>query len=564
MLTITKFAGEIPKATPRLLPDNFAQIARNCKLIDGALVPLRWPAPVRTPSAGTVCFFKKGDRWFEHSSLVEIAAAPIAQDRIYMTGDGKPKMVVDSSTVYELGLSGPVAALEVAIKDGEEVDTDTQQSVLYAYTYVTIHDEESPPSPLSKELLVSPATVVEISNFVEPAAGRGINRFRLYRSQTSASGVTDLYFVYERVFPVKNPLEDSLELRDFVEPIKSNNYDPPPDDMHSIIALPNGMMAAISGKDLCFSEPYTPHAWPEKYRLALDWDGVGLAAFGQSVAVMTTGHPYVATGSAPEAMVMERLEVNFPCVASRGIVDMGYAAVYPCPDGLVTISNGGATLVSRAIVGRDAWQALRPATFVASQHDGRYIATWTKKDGTRDTLIFDMTGESPFLTHVDPIADFMFFEVGAGTLYLLQGASITEWDAPERPPMTARWKSKPYIHTGGFTFGAMLVEGDAYEPAADDGIDPIASISDGIIVSGSYSGSNDNATGDQSAPAPDAFTTKVYAGGQVVRESLAFGEIDRIGAALQRQWEIEIIGGNTVTAASLGFTPSELSTSRGA
>ena len=41
MIRIAAFAGEIPKTIPRLLDQNFAQIAQNTKLENGALLPIR-------------------------------------------------------------------------------------------------------------------------------------------------------------------------------------------------------------------------------------------------------------------------------------------------------------------------------------------------------------------------------------------------------------------------------------------------------------------------------------------------------------------------------------------
>jgi hypothetical protein len=230
----------------------------------------------------------------------------------------------------------------------------------------------------------------------------------------------------------------------------------------------------------------------------------------------------------------------------------------------VTISSNGATLVSRNLFDRDAWQAFRPDTFVSAQHDGRYIFTYTAKSGARDTVIFDLTGETPFITRADPIADAMFFEVGAGKLYFRTGRSITEWDASDRPPMNMTWRSKQLLATGDMTFGALLTEGSAYAAPATDGSLPVASISDGVIVSGPFAEVDDDGIGVQAPPAPQPLRTRIVADGTVIRESTRINLVDRLPGKLARMWEIEVAGGvEEVTALSLAASPSELSASGG-
>jgi hypothetical protein len=562
MFQITKFAGEVPKVTPRLLPDGFATVARNCKLVDGAIIPLRYPSRIRTAASSTRMFYKRGDNYFESSNVVDVAPAPIAEDRLYVTGDGPPKIIADYSTAYPLALKKPEAALVAAVEG--EIDKDTQNTYLYAYTYVTIFDEESEPSALSNEVLRSPGMDVTLTGFLSPPTGRGVNRIRIYRSQTSASGATDLYMIRERVLPLPQTFVDDVEKNEIQEPIPSLSYNPPPDDLAGIIPLPNGMLAGFRGKDIFISEPWRPHAWPEKYVLTTEFEIVGLGAFGNSFGVMTKGFPYVVTGTAPENMVMERLEVNFPCVSKAGIVDLGFSIAYPCPDGLVTLSGSGALLVTRQVIKRDAWQAMRPETFVASQHDGRYIATYMDRAGVRDTVIIDLTGETPFISRVDPIADYMFFEVGAGKLYFLVGRAILEWDANERPSMNMRWRSKPYIHTGSMSFGAIMTEGNVDAPPPDDGSPPIASVIDGVIVDANFGGSDDDGMSVQPEALAQPFVTRVFADGVLLRETPVFGAVDRLpGGRMARQWELEVEGGNEVTAIAIAPSPSALSVAGG-
>lgn len=199
---------------------------------------------------------------------------------------------------------------------------------------------------------------------------RSITLQRIYRSQTGQSG-TYLYLIDERAASASN-YTDVIAVNAFQEPLPSANYNAPPDDLTGLISLPNGMMAAFSGRKLYFSEPYRPHAWPEKYILTTDSDIVGLGAMDTSIVVMTEGWPQMVQGSSPDTMQMAKLEQNFPCINARGIVDLGYAIAFPSNEGMAVVRADGSISVPTAnIFNRDDWLALSPATMIGSQISGR-------------------------------------------------------------------------------------------------------------------------------------------------------------------------------------------------
>lgn len=562
MLNLTKFAGEIPKVASRLLPDNAAQIAKNCKLLNGNIVPMRYPGDYRILAPGNTMFYKKGSQWFEWNKIVDIASAPIADNRFYFTGDGVPKLVQDSSVVYPLKVASPQTALTAAVTGTP--DPLTEETILYSYTYVTTYDEESQPAPVSNAIVRSSGMNVTLTGFVTPPTDRNYNRIRIYRSKTSATGETNLYFIKEVVLPVPNPsFIDVVEDNAIQEIIPSINYDPPPDGLSGIISLPNGMLAGFVGNKLYFSEPYIPHAWPTKYVLTTNFDIVGLGAFVHSIAVMTTGNPYIATGISPDAMVMEIIEVNHPCINKKGIVDLGQSVIYPCPDGLVSISSNGASLVTRDIFTRDQWQELSPDTMIAAQFNGRYIASYSYVDvdniTQKGTLIVDLTGELPFISRTDTYSNYMFYEIGAGRLFILNGSVVQEWDSGKQPFMNMTWRSKPFILNGDTNFGCLLVDGEA--PTlnyADATFLPLATIEDSTFVIASFASTviSGSSTSTQSAT---SFQAKVYADGVLRRTVTDINKVSRLpGGFLSRKWEIEITGQYIVSAIYLTQSPSDL------
>lgn len=560
MITLSKFIGEIPTIIPRLLPDGAAQLAKNCKLVDGAIVPLRYSGDYRVLANGNSFFYKHGTTWFEYDKVVDVVNAPIAKNRLYITGDGVPKIVTDASIIYSLAVKAPPTPL-TAVASGV-LDVATQSTVVYSYTYLTSYDEESEPAPVSNEVVRSPGMEVTLTGFVAPPSDRNYNRIRIYRSQTSTSGTTDLYFIAEVALPVPSPsYVDLPEDSPIQEAIGTLSYNPPPDDLQGIIALPNGMLAGFTGNKVYFSEPYIPHAWPEKYVLTTNYDIVGLGAFGRSIAIMTKGNPYIATGITPDAMAMELIEVNYPCVNKRGIVDLGYAVAYPSTDGLILVSSEGAKLVTRDLFTRDQWQQLNPKTMIACQYDGRYVVCYSYVDSAgatqSGTIIIDLSGQQPFLTRTDFYTNYMFYEPGAGKLYVLDGQKAKEMDAPNMPYMQMEWRSKKIVLDGPINMGASLVDVDAATTAANQPL-PTITVDDATFVSESFSSTVVAGSVFTASPDP-AFQAVVYADGAVVRTFADINIIARLpGGFMARTWEVVVKGRQPVSSIYLAWSPSEL------
>lgn len=519
LLAVTNFKGEIPKLKPRLLPPGFAQIARNVRLSDGAIHPLRAPVLTHTLAAGAASFTFHANNWRAWPVVVNAVPGPVAQDRLYVTGDLQPRIIRPNGDTRNLALPAPLSAATASLIG--EVDTELQRDILFTYTHVTDDGEESPPAPVSNTIAWHPPLGVTLTNFALPPFGRGITKRRIYRSETSFSGVTDLYFIAEQ-----NVSSNSFLFEPGTHPIqeviRSNDYDTPPTDMEGIISMPNGMMAAFSGREVLFCEPFIPHAWPIKYRLKVDFPIVGLAAFGSTLAILTTGQPYLAQGTAPENMVMERLEVNYPCASARGIVDLGYSAVYPSPEGLVMIGQGRAEVISRKLWTREQWESLNPATWIAGQYDGAYIVSYQTSPSARAAMVIDLTGDQPFITHADIQAAAMHYDIQSGSLFFLNGfvtgTQIRKWDSG--PPMSFTWRSG-LVHSGGAVgFGAAMTQTDE-----DEG---------------------------------QSVITRVRASGTVLRETSDADVPFRLPAGLHERWEFECAGNATVTGFLMGGDIGEL------
>ena len=343
LLKLIGFKGELPSVQPRLLPDAYAKFAFDSKLNDGSLKSFRKSRSVTALALGTI--YKTinlfGVTWRGWGADVDAVPAPVASDRLYITGDGAPKMISGGVT-YPLALAEPTTKLTASVSG--TASSDFGSTRLYVYTWVTAFDEESAPCPVSDSIYWKPSQTVTLSGFASPPVGRNINRQRIYRAHTSTTG-TKLYFIAERSASSEN-FTDSVAVDGFAEELPSLYYSTPLSTLSGLTAMPNGMMAAFSGKELYFCEPFKPHAWPDSYSLTCDYEIVGLGSFGSSLAVLTKGNPYLVSGTSPDSMIMEKLEINLPCINSRSIQDLGYAIAYASYDGLVMVSSSGANVVT--------------------------------------------------------------------------------------------------------------------------------------------------------------------------------------------------------------------------
>ena len=522
LLSISGFQGTIPRLHPRLLPDSFAQEAHNARLDDGALSPIRAPADTFSLPGQRRTFLRHQGVWRSWTGEVDAAPGPVADDRLYWTGDGAPKVEAGGVT-YDLALPPPSSAPSLSVPAGETQpggETPVEE-VIYVYTFVTELDEESAPSLPSDPVYYADGDVIRVSGFEAPPAGRGVDRIRLYRSQTSLSGDTSFYYVAE-FYTTTIQYDHDLAAEPMQELLPTFDYDMPPATLSGLTPMPNGMMAAFTQRELRFCEPYRPHAWPRKYELTTEHPIVALAALGSTLIVLTTGRPYIAQGTHPENMVMEQLEQDLPCVSARGVVDLGYAAVFPSADGLARITPQGGQIVSRPLFSRDDWRALAPSTFEATSYNGRYLYACRPEAGQpRKVGFIDLSGERPFHATADGRACAFWRDLTTGEVFFLEGDYtgdlIRQWDAGAA--QTMRWRSKRAVLPTVTNFGVFMAdtEGGA------------------------------------------SFTARVYADGALIHsETTPNAPVRLPGGFLADTWEIEVETDMTVSALYLAGAVPDL------
>ena len=578
-LKLTGFVGEVPKLLPRLLPDMASTGSFNVRLTDGGLTPIRGSQRVHTFDPllpdDDATIYRHQEQWLSWPGNVYVSPGPVAQDRLYIMGDGAPKLRVNG-TEYPLALNPPTTALTATVEGTADANALTITRI-YVYTLVTEFGEESEPAPVSADVTWQSGQTVRLSGFETGQTGRGITKQRIYRSQTGVNA-SGLFFIAERDVSTADFIDD-IDVESFAEPVPSTFWTPPSDTLTGLVSLPNGNMAAFDGKKLYFCEPFRPHAWPEDYSLTTDYPIVGLGAFGASLVIVTTGNPYVVTGTSPSTMVMEKLELNLPCINARGIVDLGYAVAYPSHDGLVVASQGGARVATEQLFSRDDWRRLSPESFAAGQHEGRYFASY-RYDNLRGeeqvgTIIIDLTGGQPFIVRTNVVTRSFYYEIETGSLFFLKDSKVYEWDSLLRPNAFQSWRSKEFIMPRPTNFGAILVETNNYltpeeqaalEALVDETIADNEALYNSIeTLGGALNASAINqydVNGDALEPVPTINRTvavNVYAD-DVLRASITkTGEMARLPSGFKAQkWQIEITGDIPVQQVTLATAGAEL------
>jgi hypothetical protein len=144
-IKIATFLGKAPKRSPELLPNMAAQIAENCKLYSGDLIPYPQPVVVaNTNRAGTLktlyALRNPNDpndlKWLSWTTEVDIAVASANlqdEQRFYYTGDGAPKV-----SNYELATAGVPPYPTNSYDLGLPIPPDSATLTTTAATFTTV------------------------------------------------------------------------------------------------------------------------------------------------------------------------------------------------------------------------------------------------------------------------------------------------------------------------------------------------------------------------------------------------------------------------------------------
>lgn len=356
----------------------------------------------------------------------------------------------------------------------------------YLYTWVSAYGEES---------AASPSTVVNgwsngtwsITLWTPPAADMGLDRnitkLRLYRT---VSGSTSSTFFFVAELPIGTLAYTDVALDSVValnNQIPSLNFFPPPEGVHDIMSMPNGVVVGFKGNEVWFSEPYFPHAWPPGYVLTTEYPIIGIGVTGQTLVVATSATPYTAQVVHPSTATLSKGSLKEPCISRRSVVSTDNGVYYMSLNGLILVSPmGQAGNVTEMWITRDKWAKLVPTTgsVTAISFASCYFAFGTS-NGTdvsvaqlgfniemnQDTDNFSIWPQpgghrlgfnqmtSPNLFNIDNLQ----LDPWAGIGLLVQNGGVYYYDFTDQAPVVVpyTWRSKKYQQNNKKNFEAMKV-----------------------------------------------------------------------------------------------------------
>lgn len=483
------FGGKAPKVFARLLPEDMAQTATNCRLDSGRLEP--WKDNLSSSqsfvasyaiSGATKTIFKYNDSvWMGSDEEIDIVRSPIAEDpheRIYVTGiggsGGYPRMttgtIVGNSTYYRLGMPKPEDLTSVTLSpvNSANADEEVPQSVSYVFTYVSYYGEEGVNCDAEGAQIVDKHTDQTVTLDFPPNPSGNYNFLykRVYRTDAGGS-----YRFVQNVPIAQDTFTDTVSDLNLREEIPTANNDAPADDVTAdhkdgpllgLVAMPNGILAGFSGQTVSFSEAFQPHAFPDEYKLTVKSDIIALSPLNTGLLVLTKGKPAIVQGLDPSSMSMMEIDSSLSCMSKRSVVDMGEFTIYSSPDGLVMATDSGLKLITEQTFTRDQWQAFGPSSIKGYLWEGQYIGFYSH-GGVSKGFIFDPRGGKNGYTDLDFYATAGYNDLEDDSLYLVVSGALVKF-AEGSTPQNFVWRGKKFYTPRPINPAVAKVDCDGYSP----------------------------------------------------------------------------------------------------
>lgn len=474
-IRLDQFGGMAPKVSKRLLPNHLAVSARNGRLLSGELRGTRTPALLHTfadttRNAVKIRRLNGSTVWFGlESPLSNIVKGPLINDsreRWYWSGEGagirynSVDRIEDALDSYDLGTPTPTTALTVNVTGGSGLS----ETRAYTYTYVNEWGEESAPAPTT---LVSGYVNGTWEITAIPSDGDFTDKvppefIRIYRTVTGQSSVA--YFLVEEIAYYTTTYNDTTLNAEVAKNsiLQSFSWGEPPATVGGLAVHPNGFMVAFNGRDLYFSEPYRPHAWPAEYVLTVEDEIVGVAIYNNMTAVLTKGRPVFISGIRPANLSPIKSESAEPCLSKSSIVSTLAGVFYASPNGLVLYNEQGPVIVTNQILSAEEWADYSPSEIKGAQMGNQYIGFYSSSRGFRYAPAEPLAAlvEIDSLTEVDNVVT----DWPTGQVWLLRNNQVQQWEPTEGIPMYYRWLSKEFDLMRPVNLGAIMIK---FDPVPD-------------------------------------------------------------------------------------------------
>jgi len=509
-ITMRAFIGMQPARDVRLLPNEVAKTATNIRPEGGALKPTNRPKrlvptdgmaqqgmfqpetaqdadePLNDLDPATRRVFRipagvdildlEQSFWIEFSDPdTTVLRTPIQNDsfdRYYWCSPSEGfrfntrLRLQANSPSYKVGVPAPTAAPELATSGGGSGSIFTRS---YVTTFVNIYGEEGQPSPPVEADGYSDSdwVLTAIEQPPDPSDYAPINRIRVYRTITSASGTTTFFRVTELTgLPTSSYTDTDPDTLVSGRPQLPSTIWAVPPDMEGIIAMPNGIFVGFKGSNLYFCDNYRPHAWPVEFQLSVQYPIVGLGVFGNTCVVCTQGQPAAVTGSRSETMSLVTNTATTPCLSRGSIVSTLAGVVFASENGLVLFGPSGLQEITKGLIDRNEWRnEYRPDALRAALVEDKYFAVRQIGGDFGSGFIFDPGNPQAGISDITDIRPDVVptIDPWTGRPLIVQDVAVFELLPADHTPSTAVWRSKEFRTVYPLNFGAAKVFFDEVE-----------------------------------------------------------------------------------------------------
>ena len=450
-LEFSQWGGIAPRIDPLVLPSNMAETSHNFNPLEYLLKPFHTLTKVRDLrvfNPQTIYLYDK-DKWFEFDHHVDIAKAPISNDKwnyVVICDDDEPKITRSDIALssapypaksYSLGLPQPQPPTASAVSttppdDITDVDYYHQS---YVITMVDGWGRESAASFASNTVTrFETATAIQTVNISWtdttgdfPLSGR---KYRIYRSATSA-GEYSYLFLGESL---GTTFADKKGTDDLLEPLETAQWFAPPTSqlpelfpqgtLRNVCVAANSFLCGNTGNTVCYSESGVAHAWPPEYYRVLPYEVVALAPIGTDILALTKGYPYLLSGTHPSVVAMMQITDPQACISKQSVVSTKTAVIYASPDGLCVFQNGQVEVITRNILKARQWSDMNPKTLKGWYHDGLYYGKTSSH-----SFVVNPGGDNRLLTTIDFDVSTAYVDMETDTLYMSKGTVLSSWNS---------------------------------------------------------------------------------------------------------------------------------------
>lgn len=336
---------------------------------------------------------------------------------------------------------------DAVLVETDEAEPPQVAFVSYAYSFVTKYGEEGQLSPPSPIVGYNPEYGVDLTALAAAPAGRAITKKRLYRAAGGAfrwlADVAAATTTYTDTTP-----DSVLGEEPPVDPA------PPPDPLEGLVVAANGFLAGFVGREVFFSTPWMPYAWPRQYSMTLDDNIIALAAQGNDVYVLTRSGASILTGSHPEELTQAILPMKQGCASSLSVAVVGSSVVYASPDGLIALYGAQVRNLTEKHWTAKQWRALGTTNMRGVAHDGKYFGFIPGSDA----ILFRFSESLDAATKISDDVDAAYVDHVDDTLYILpvDGDTVHAWEGGTTN-RTMDWQGRDVIFPEPVSLGAIRI-----------------------------------------------------------------------------------------------------------